>query len=120
MLRPGDLRGIGRTPDYRFTLANERTYLAWVRTALALVGSGVAVDQFLPELSLPYAREVLAAVLVVLGAVTAVRAVLHWHRCEQAMRLEEDLPTSVFPGLLAGVVALLALALVALLVAGGG
>lgn len=27
----------GRDPDYRFSLANERTFLAWIRTALALL-----------------------------------------------------------------------------------
>ena len=32
--------------DYRFILANERTFLAWMRTALGLVAGGVALDQF--------------------------------------------------------------------------
>ena len=30
----------GEEPDYRFTLANERTFLAWVRTALGLLAGG--------------------------------------------------------------------------------
>ena len=32
------LLGQGEAPDPRFTLANERTFLAWIRTALALLG----------------------------------------------------------------------------------
>ncbi len=47
---PQEVREEGRTPDYRFSLANERTFLAWLRTALALIGGGFAVDQFLPDL----------------------------------------------------------------------
>lgn len=47
---PSRLRDEGETPDYRFSLANERTFLAWIRTSLALVGGGFAVDQFLPDL----------------------------------------------------------------------
>ena len=47
MARPTDPRGVGRDPDPRFTLANERTYLAWNRTALALIGGGLAAGQLL-------------------------------------------------------------------------
>ena len=36
----------GKTPDYRFTLANERTFLAWIRTALALMAGAVAHAPF--------------------------------------------------------------------------
>jgi putative membrane protein len=95
---PHEVRRVGTTPDYRFSLANERTYLAWIRTALALVGGGLAVAQFLPGGGL---RTVLATALLVLGAAVAVRAVDHWARCERAMRLGRDLPPSRFPALLA-------------------
>jgi putative membrane protein len=95
----------GTTPDYRFSLANERTFLAWIRTALALVGGGLAVAAFLPE-NWPVAlRHILSAVLILLGAAVAIRAVDHWARAEQAMRLEESLPVSRFPAGLAITVA---------------
>ena len=64
----------GDEPDYRFTLANERTFLAWVRTALALDAAGLAVLHLLPVLVLPGARELLGLALVGLGAVVAVDA----------------------------------------------
>ena len=49
-ISPARVHEEGVTPDYRFSLANERTFLAWLRTGLALVGGGFAVDQFLPRL----------------------------------------------------------------------
>ena len=91
----------GAPPDYRFSLANERTFLAWIRTALALVGGGLAVAGFLPPLRIPHLRELLSVALMLLGAAVAVRAVDHWARCERAMRLGRPLPVSRFPGVLA-------------------
>jgi putative membrane protein len=112
-----DLREVGSTPDYRWSLANERTFLAWIRTALALIGAGLAVAQFLPALPVPYARETIAVALVGFGAASAVRAVRHWVRCECAMRRREDLPPSRFPAVLALVLAAGGLLLVAGLLA---
>ncbi|KUJ67244.1 hypothetical protein ACZ90_29615 [Streptomyces albus subsp. albus] len=96
---PERVRAEGETPDYRFSLANERTFLAWLRTALALVGGGFAVDQLLPDTDRA-PRVALAVALLAGGAVCAVRAVDHWVRCERAMRRGEDLPVSRFPTLL--------------------
>jgi putative membrane protein len=98
---PTGLRELGNRPDYRFSLANERTFLAWVRTALALIGGGLAVANFLPPLRIAHLREVLAVALMVLGAAVAVRAVDHWARCERAIRLDQPLPASRFPAILA-------------------
>ena len=91
----------GEPPDYRFSLANERTFLAWIRTGLALVGGGLATAQLLPPLPIARLREVVAMALLLLGAAVAVRSVDHWARCERAMRLDQPLPASRFPAILA-------------------
>ncbi|MFF4171517.1 YidH family protein [Streptomyces sp. NPDC001744] len=114
---PRRLQEEGDTPDYRFSLANERTFLAWIRTALALVGGGFAVDQFLPDLRWG-ARVGLALALLAAGVLCALRAVNHWVRCERAMRRGEDLPVSRFPAVLSLVVAVVALAMVVVVVFG--
>jgi putative membrane protein len=95
----------GSTPDYRFSLANERTFLAWIRTGLALIAGGLACAQFLPPLPVTHLREIIALLLLVLGALVALRAVDHWVRTERAMRLGTDLPRSRFPAVLAIAVA---------------
>ncbi|MCQ0022102.1 DUF202 domain-containing protein, partial [Streptomyces somaliensis DSM 40738] len=114
---PQRVREEGRTPDYRFSLANERTFLAWLRTGLALVGGGFAVDQFLPDLRWGV-RVGMALVLLGAGALCALRAVHHWVRCERAMRRGEDLPVSRFPALLGLAVGLVAFAMVLAVLAG--
>jgi putative membrane protein len=113
---PVDARQVGQTPDYRFSLANERTFLAWIRTGLALVGGGLAAAQFLPPLPIRYLREGLAITLLLLGAAVSVRAVDRWVRSERAIRLGRDLPASRFPAVLGLVVGLGALVLVATVV----
>ncbi|MFC7534419.1 YidH family protein [Actinoplanes sp. GCM10030250] len=102
----------GTTPDYRFSLANERTFLAWIRTGLALIAGGLACAQFLPPLPVAHLREIISILLLVLGGVVALRAVDHWARTERAMRLGTALPRSRFPAVLAIVVAIGAAALV--------
>ncbi|MEU9005943.1 YidH family protein [Streptomyces sp. NPDC059982] len=114
---PKRLRDEGDTPDYRFSLANERTFLAWIRTALALVGGGFAVDQFLPDLRWGV-RVGMALALLAVGAACALRAVNHWVRCERAMRRGEDLPLSRFPVLLSLGVGLVAAAMVLVVLLG--
>ncbi|MET9298824.1 MULTISPECIES: YidH family protein [Micromonospora] len=116
---PRELRSVGTPPDYRFSLANERTFLAWLRTGLALVAGGLAAAQFLPPLRLAHLREALAVALLLLGATVSIRAVDHWARTERAMRLNEELPASRFPAVLALVVAVGALLLVAAVLVGG-
>jgi putative membrane protein len=101
------LHEVGETPDYRFTLANERTFLAWVRTSLAMMAAGVAVVQFVPGLTV--IRHALGLILITLGGVLAGVSYTHWERTERAMRLGERLPRSPVPRLVAGVLALAAL-----------
>ncbi|MFG2297457.1 YidH family protein [Streptomyces sp. NPDC048603] len=114
---PQRIRAEGATPDYRFSLANERTFLAWIRTALALVGGGFAVDQFLPDLRWGV-RVGMAVALLVVGGACALRAVNHWVRCERAMRRGEDLPVSRFPVLLSLGVGLVAVVMVVVVLMG--
>ncbi len=109
---PEKVETVGERPDYRFSLANERTFLAWIRTGLALIAGGLACAQFLPPLPIRHLREVISLALLVLGAVVALRAVDHWARIERAMRTGADLPASRFPAVLAITVALGAVSLV--------
>jgi putative membrane protein len=89
-----------REPDYRFTLANERTFLAWIRTALALIAGGVAVVQLVPSFGFPGRR---------------------WQRVQDAMRRGTDLPPSKMPMVLAAaILAVVVLVLVVLVAAAQG
>lgn len=114
---PARVQEEGSTPDYRFSLANERTFLAWIRTALALIGGGFAVDQFLTDIA-HWARAALAVALLAAGVGCTLRAVNHWVRCERAMRMGANLPVSRFPAALAVVVAALSVAMVAVVLFG--
>ena len=99
----------GTEPDPRFTFANERTFLAWSRTALALVVSGLGVVQLLPPFpGVPWGRHVLGVPLIVFGAVVAVAAYGDWGRSQRAMRLGRPLPRSVMPRLLAAIITAIA------------
>jgi putative membrane protein len=103
---------VGSTPDYRFSLANERTFLAWIRTGMALIGAGLAAYQLIPPLAIPHLIEALSILMVVGGAGCSIRAVDHWIRCEMAMRTGHPLPPSRFPAVLAICVCVVAAALV--------
>jgi putative membrane protein len=91
----------GEEPDYRFTLANERTFLAWQRTALGLLAAAVAVIQFVPEMSVPGARHALALVLTLLSTVTAGVGLWRWRQVDRAMRTGTSLPRHPTPAYLA-------------------
>ncbi len=82
----------GEAPDYRFSLANERTFLAWIRTALGFLAAGVGLDQLAPEFATPLIRQVLALILCLFSGGLAVYGYLRWLQNEKAMRLKEDLP----------------------------
>jgi len=99
----------GTEPDPRFTFANERTFLAWSRTALALVVAGLGVVQLLPPFpGVPWGRHVLGVPLIVFGGVVAVTAYGEWVRSQRALRHGQPLPRSVMPQLLAAVVTVIA------------
>lgn len=95
-------------PDYRFTLANERTLLAWLRTGLALVAGGVAVAQFAPDLGVRWGSAAVAVALVLTGLGAAVGGYVRWRRNERAIAADRPLPPGrVLPALVAAVAAVL-------------
>ena len=87
----------GEEPDYRFTLANERTFLAWLRTALALLAGAVALAQFVPSFGIRGLHTGLATLLAVTGTVLAAFSYLRWARVQRAMRHSRPLPMSWLP-----------------------
>ena len=113
---PARVYGEGAEPDPRFTFANERTFLAWLRTALALVVAGVAVD-VLAESGDADADgyRPLAVALVVLGMAASAAAFARWMANERAMRRREPLPGLGAGTVLAGGIAVIALGLVLLI-----
>jgi putative membrane protein len=97
--------GDGRDPDARFTFANERTFLAWHRTALALVVAGLAIIQLLPPFpGAPWGRHVLAVPLISLAGVVSVASYLEWTRDQRALRRGQPLPPSRLPRILAAAI----------------
>ena len=91
----------GVEPDYRFSLANERTFLAWIRTALALLAGGVLLDEFSTRLQPAIAVPGLALCLCGLAAVLCALSYHRWRANEIAMRHGSRLPSTVALPLLA-------------------
>src|SRR3954452_22136420 len=87
---PRWIYGAGEEPDHRFSLANERTFLAWIRTSLGLIGGGVALEPF--GVTSPHVRTFLVSLLVSLGGVCGAAASLRWARIERALRERAPLP----------------------------
>lgn len=102
-------------PDYRFSLANERTFLAYVRTALALDAGGLAVVQLLPDVATAAWRRATAVALAILALVVVVAGYRRWSQNQRAMRRGEPLPDSWLMPMLTVAIAL-ASAVVVLLV----
>lgn len=105
-------------PDPRFTLANERTFLAWLRTSLALLAAGVAVPQLAADLRPAWARTTLSLVCLVLAVAASVGGVLRWRGVDAAMRAGLPLPVARLPWPLTAGLVLLAVVATVLLVAG--
>jgi putative membrane protein len=105
----------GDEPDPRFSLANERTFLAWVRTALAMFAGGVALH----ALSVPstgWLRTLLVVVLIGVGGLVCLFSLVRWARVERAMRLREPLPSFGLGIVMAMALLVVAVLLVAVLV----
>lgn len=108
---PSSVYGQGTEPDPRFTLANERTYLAWIRSAIAVLAIGVAIN----ELGIGKNETLRAVVVVALiaeGVLLAIFSFVRWMNIERAMRLAKPLPS-----LISGLGLALAFSLIAVLVA---
>jgi putative membrane protein len=91
-MREPQWRREGEEPDYRFSLANERTFLAWIRTALALLAGGVLLDQFSTKLASHIVVASLAIALSLLAALLCAMAYARWRGNEIAMRHARKLP----------------------------
>jgi inner membrane protein YidH len=83
----------GTEPDPRFTLANERTFLAWIRTALALMAGGVGIEALnaVTDRPSPF-RTVLAVLLLLAGVLCSATAFTRWLVTERALRRGRPLP----------------------------
>ena len=109
MADPTDTPDSDRDPDVRFSYANERTFLAWNRTALAMVTAGLAVTQVLPPFDVPGGRRMIGLPLIATGTLVALASFYQWRRNEAAMRASRPLPKSILPGLVAAAVTVSAL-----------
>jgi putative membrane protein len=94
----------GEVPDYRFTLANERTMLAWIRTSLALLAGGIAISQFVEGFTL--LRHLMGMGLILLAGSLAALAFRQWERNERAMWKNQRLPLSPVPAVVGSVLTL--------------
>ncbi len=103
---PRDPTTVGDDPDYRFTLANERTFLAWVRTALAFSAGGLLALTVLDDVR---GEEFLGIALLAISFLTAATAYRRWALNERSMRLNTPLPSSRLPLLMAIGVAVVSL-----------
>lgn len=91
----------GSEPDPRFTLANERTFLAWVRTSLAFLAGGTALEAFAAEAFPSPLRTWLAVLVIGVGILIAAGAAVRWVRVERSMRTGRPLPIPAIVPLLA-------------------
>lgn len=90
---PASVYGRGEEPDARFSLANERTFLAWIGAALALISVGVGLESLALNLS-PGLRLAASIVLVLAGVACPVQAWVGWARAETALRERRPLPST--------------------------
>jgi putative membrane protein len=106
-------------PDVRFSYANERTFLAWIRTSLGLVTAGLAITQLLPPFDFPGGRRLIGLPLIALGVVIALFSFQNWQVNEHAMRAGRELPKSMLPRVTAIVVSIVAVIGLVLVIFGG-
>ncbi len=103
--------------DYRFTLANERTYLAWLRTALGLLAGAVALVHLVPQAGdeADNAERSIGFALALLGIAVTLGSMRRWQTVQRAMQRHENLPASRAPIYLGLAVVAVGIAVVVLL-----
>jgi putative membrane protein len=104
-----------RRSDMQAELANERTYLAWLRTGLALVAVGVAAEQVLPAEGIIWARQLIGVTLILAGVLTAALARRRWRTLDRALRAGGPIPRPILGYVVAAVIVLNGLATIVLL-----
>ncbi len=113
--RKPPIHTVGSDPDYRFTLANERTFLAWLRTGLALLAGAVALAGLIHDFGPRALRVVITVMLLALSLVVTIGAYVRWDRAERALRENRSLPTDPLPRLIAIGIAIITAAAAALI-----
>jgi putative membrane protein len=108
---PRGVYGHGDEPDPRFSLANERTFLAWIRTTLALLAGAAGVHAFDLDVSDAVARSA-STLLAVAGLAAAIQAWIGWMRTERALREGRPLPSNAAGAVLVAAVAVTAVAMI--------
>ncbi len=101
------LRTVGTDPDYRFTLANERTFLAWLRTGLALLAGSVALASLVHDFGPRSLRIAITVFLLILALAVTVGAYVRWDRAERALRENRSLPVDPLPRIVVAGVAII-------------
>src|ERR1700745_85373 len=99
----------GHEPDVRLSFANERTFLAWERTALGLITAGLAITQLLPQFDFPGGRRLIGLPLIALRTLIGAVSYWEWRRNQPAIQAHDPLPRSRLPLLVAAVVSVVSL-----------
>ncbi|MET0931239.1 MAG: DUF202 domain-containing protein [Aeromicrobium sp.] len=103
---PQRVFGEGEEPDARFTLANERTFLAWVRTGLALLAGAVAVHAPAVDLE-QWTRNLVSLLLLAAAGLAVGQAWRRWLAVERSIRTGQPLPGFAGPAMLAALIGIL-------------
>ncbi|KQQ92320.1 hypothetical protein ASF62_17190 [Leifsonia sp. Leaf325] len=90
---PRSVYKVGDEPDVRFSFANERTFLAWIRTSLGLLAAAVALAAFEVPAD-PVLRLVVTWVLTIAAILLPFVSLLRWAASERAIRQSKPLPGS--------------------------